>query len=372
MFYRHVILKVNGEDVLYLYLTNAYEFAQDLGSKENFENISSRVSNYVKNRGISFHGNKVYLVVDGIIVGTVSLTQNSNYQEVISMTDLKTVQKENHLDEQEYQIVLEHEDHTIEVMGMEKYLRGVLATEILPTFHIEAIKAQAVIGRTYALKQMIEQNKVEAVNSQQIYRDINYYKFLWTDHYFEYAEKLRQAIEQTKGQYLTYQDKIIHPFYHFVSNGKTEDLQSQGEGFSYMESVSSIWDLDSPMYLKTIIKSLQEVASQLHISMDEVKNIQILETTRGNRIQKIKIGSRVLTGQSFANLLGFPSRDVSITVDQDQVRFTIRGVGHGLGMSQYGANRMGQAGYHYTQILSHYYPATKLWKLDLNNQSHPW
>lgn len=365
MFYKHVILNNDKEEVLYLYLTNAYEFAQDLENKNDPERISTRVTNYVKNRGISFHGNKIYLVVDGIIVGTVSLKEIPHYQEVIPSDNLKEIHKE---EKKDNTIILEYGDHHVEKMSMDQYLLGVLATEILPIFHIEALKAQAIVCRTYALKQMIEQQKILAVNPQQIYRDINYYKFVWTDRYFEYVSKIKKAIEETKGQYLTYQNKIIHPFYHLVSNGKTESLDSFRRDFSYLQNVSSIWDLDSPMYLKITIKKLEEITKLLQVSVSDLLEAQILEFTQGNRIAKLKIGDKILTGQEFARLLGLSSTDVSMWFDQKEVHIITRGIGHGLGMSQYGANAMAQDGYSYIKILYHYYPNTKLWKFDLNNQ----
>lgn len=368
MFYRHVILKVNNEDVLYLYLTNAYEFAQDLENKEeNNENISSRVKNYIRNRGIKFEGNKVYLVVDGIIIGTVSLGSRPKYQEVIEKENLKEFYKD---ENSENKIILKYQDGKTEQLSMDDYLIGVLATEIIPSFHIESIKAQAVICRTYAMKEMIENGQILDINPQQIYRNINYYKLLWTDHYFEYYEKIKRAIKETEGEYLTYLDKIIHPFYHLVSNGKTEE--SSIEDTPYLQSVSSIWDIDSPMYLNHITKPISDVLNRLDISIEDLSNIKILKTTKSNRINQLKIGNKVISGQNFAYLLGLNSTDISMIREKDNIHFTTRGIGHGLGMSQYGANGMAKSGYDYKKILYHYYPNTKLFKVDLNSRSHLW
>lgn len=89
MFYKHVILNVKGEEVLYLYLSNSYEFGQDLKSKHHNGDVANRVENYIKNRKIKFHGNKIYLVVDGIIIGTVSRNQDESHYQSIIENDIK-------------------------------------------------------------------------------------------------------------------------------------------------------------------------------------------------------------------------------------------------------------------------------------------
>lgn len=366
MFYRHEILEVNNEKVLYLYITNTYEFAKNLESAiEREENIKSRVQNYIKNRNIDFKGNKIYLVVDGIIVGSLSLSENTRYQEIIRnyVPDYEKIKKEEIKAEEKYFINLEQEDGTIKKISLRNYLLGTLASCILPTFHIESIKAQAILCRTYAFKKMIEEKKVKVKNSCQIYHNINYYKLIWGKNYYEYINKLERGIDETNGQFLTYQNEIVEPIYHTVSNGRTENVEDKG----YLNSVSSIWDMDCPLYTNTIRKTLEEVAKRLDIPKQDIKEIRIEELTNTNRVKKVKIGSKTFSGEEIKNLLGLPSSDISFVIEKDSMRFITRGIGNGYGLSQYGANGMAKSGYHYIQILYHYYPNTKLYKVVQNN-----
>lgn len=370
MFYRHVKLNVNGEEVLYLYLTNAYEFGQDLRNtkkEESNTNISNRILNYLKNRAITFNGNKIYLVVDDIIVGSLTLKDIPQYEEIIkdyvpSYQKLKKGKKQDTA-----MIVLEKEDKSLQTMPLRDYLLGVLSSTILPTFPMESLKAQAIICRTYALKKMMEEHKIKGKNAFQIYHSMGYYKLLWGKDYSDYVERLTQAIDETKGQFLCYQDKLIEPVYHTVSNGRTE-ASDETEKHPFLSSVASIWDLDCPIFMKTYEKTLEEVASRLNVSKDEVKEITILELTNTNRVKKVQVGSKTFTGKELMFLLGLPSTDISFVLNDEKIKFITRGIGDGVGLSQYGASGMAKSGFHYIQILFHYFPNTSIRRFVLNNQ----
>ncbi len=370
MFYRHVVLQEQGQEVLYLYLTNTYEFAQDLKSSQlpKNESITNRVENYIKNRGIKFHGNKVYLVVDGIIVGSLDLKEEGKYREIIDeyLPDYEKVRAN---PDERYQVLLEYEDAKVEKMSLYDYLLGALSSTIMPTFHLEALKAQAIICRSYALKKMSEEHKIKAKNDKQIYHAPIYYKFVWGQDYFTYRSKIETAIRETNGQFLAYQNQIIEPFYHVVSNGRTERAKDSKK-FPYLQSVSSVWDIKAPTYKKTIRKTFDEIALRLGLSRAEINHIQILNINSSNRIEKVRVGSKTFTGKELMYLLGLPSTDVSFVIEPStkSVRFITRGRGDGLGLSQYGANGMAEAGYLYGQILYHYFPNTSLRRIVLNNQ----
>lgn len=370
MFYRHVKLNVNGEEVLYLYLTNAYEFDQDLRNRNDNQsktNISNRILNYLKNRAITFNGNKIYLVVDDIIVGSLTLKDIPHYQEIVKdyIPSYQKIKKDDKKDST--LIILELDDGSVKTMDMRSYLLSVLASTILPTFHLEAIKAQAIICRTYAIKKMVEDHKIKERNSNQVYHSMSYYKLIWGKDYYDYVKILEQALDETKGQFLAYKGKLIEPFYHTVSNGRTETILGEEEK-PYLNSVSSIWDLDAPIYMKTIKKTLEEVASKLGVMKEELKEIKILELTKSNRVKKVKIGKKFFSGQELMYLLGLPSTDISFIINSNEISFLTRGVGTGLGLSQYGANGMAKSGYDYMQILFHYFPNTSLRRVVLDNQ----
>jgi len=336
MFYKHVISNINNEDVLYLYLSNSYEFGMDLKDKKKHTFISNRVDNYIKNSGIKFQGNKIFLVTDGIIVGTITRKKESN----------------NKLDES---IILEKANGSLIKISMDHYLLCVMLGEILPNFDYELLKAQAVICRTYALKKMKEENKVKAINQNQIYHDLGYYKFLYLEHFENHIEKINRAIKETKGEYISFKGTPINPLFHLVSNGKTEILSCTGKKDEpYLKIVISEGDFLSPSYITTKTLTLEKIKKKLNLK-DDIKNINILSCTKSNRIKQLKINNEIFDGYSFSNILNLPSQDFTVLIDNDKAFFTMRGFGHGIGLSQYGANEMAKNGYNYHEILKHYY-----------------
>ena len=378
MFYRYVLTAENGEEILYLYYANTYEFAQDFTSRVPKETMQQKINHYIKNRGIPFVGDKVYLVVDGIIAGTFSKgamdpepkeAPSQPVSNPILDAQSKPILKSSETD---FIVFLEQSDHHIVKLSMEQYLLGVLASEILPSFHMEALKAQAVLCRTYAIKQMLKERRVKAVNENQIYRDISFYKLVWLKSYDVYSQRLKQAIQTTKGQYLAYEKQLINPLFHSVSSGITDTAASiENHPTPYLTSVLSSYDVKSPLFVKTTTLPLEQVAKRLNVSKEELTKIQILETSPGKRIQKIQVGNQIFTGIQFIQLLGLNSNAVSIYVSKDKVSFTTHGLGHGIGLSQYGANGMAYDGKSYQEILTYYYPHTKLWKLVRNMKSRP-
>lgn len=367
MFYRYVVTKEQGKDVLYLYYVDRNEFAQDFNDTTKKATMQERIGHYIKNCKIPFSGDKVYLVVDGVITGTFSkadLTSSTQEKPILPVLKEKVKSSKGISNATDFIVFLEQKDHSIIQLSMEQYLLGVLASEILPSFHMETLKAQAVLCRTYAIKKMLQERRVQAVNENQIYRDPSFYKFIFMDQYETYIHRLKEAIKQTKGQYLAYEKQLIDPIFHSVGNGVTDLASSIGlENQPYLTNVVSAYDQNSPLFLKTTSQSFEQISKQLQIPKEQLKKIQILEVSPGKRIQKIKVGDQIFTGMQFVRLLGLNSNSFSLSIRDDKIEFTTHGLGHGVGLSQYGANEMAERGISYPQILSYYYPNTKLWKL---------
>ncbi|MFA5603499.1 MAG: stage II sporulation protein D [Bacilli bacterium] len=261
------------------------------------------------------------------------------------------------------QITLHRSNGQVVNLDIEDYVIGVVAAEMPASFNIEALKAQSVVARTYALKKMDRKERLNDTTSNQVYKDNEQLKKLWGNDYDKYYSKVKQAVISTTEEYLTYQNDYIEAVYHSTSNGKTEDSYAVwGNSFPYLKSVSSPWDLKASSYLRETSKDFEVLKQVTGINFNEFTNIQILSRTNGDRIEKIKINDTVFSGVELRLLLGLRSADFDIVFENGKVNFITRGFGHGVGMSQYGANGMALAGHGYKEILSHYYSQTTLKK----------
>lgn len=343
MFYRYEIKKVNEEDILYLYLTMAYEFSKELGVKASDEDLTRRTKNFIKNNNIDFQGKKAFLVIDGIIVKTIDLEQE---------TEIELIDEKHEYDDEKYLVTVELDNHIIVEITLKEYLLGVLATNSIPNMELEALKALTILYRTYAFYEMQTYHKIMAINRYQIYKPLSYYKLAWIHDYNSTYRRLLTAIEQTDREFVTYEGKLIIPFVHICSNGYT----STDKDFPYLEKIPSLWDYASPQFLKITDYSYPQLEKIMNQQKEAIQNIKILSLTDNNRIDKIQIGSKVLDGIMFKNLLNLPSDDITIIITDDKVRFITRGYGVSLGLSEFGANEMAKSKCSYTEIIRYYYP----------------
>ena len=225
------------------------------------------------------------------------------------------------------------------------------------SFQIEALKSQAVAARTYTLKKINAGVTLSDTDSHQRYKDNNELKQVWGKDFDTYYNKIKSAVQATKGQVITYQGNYIDAVYHSTSNGKTEDAKAVwGNSVPYLVSVDSPWDKDASSYLRTVSISEATILSTFGV----IGNIKVISYTNSNRIASLKIGEKTISGVQFRNSLGLRSTDFDISYENGSYIITTRGYGHGVGMSQYGANGMAKEGYSYRQILSHYYQGTTL------------
>ncbi len=244
---------------------------------------------------------------------------------------------------------------TVITLEKEEYLVGVVSAEMPASFSMEALKAQAVAARTYTLKAISQGKRLTDTVSTQAYEDSNQLKAKWGNSYTTYYNKVKDAVNSTKGVYMTYNGKYIDAVYHSTNNGYTEDsFVVWGNNIPYLKTVSSPWDLSASSYLRTIYKDIENVSNILGVNINQDTVIST-KTNDSNHIATVSIGDKTFTGIQLRNLLGLRSTDFDMTVNGGQVSFTTRGFGHAVGMSQYGANGMAKDGYSYAQILKHYY-----------------
>lgn len=268
----------------------------------------------------------------------------------------------------QYVRVLRKKTGVIESIPLEEYVMGVVAGEMPVSFEIEALKAQAVASRTYVMFQ-IEKNKkkdYDVVDTvlNQVYLDSKEMKKKWGDNYSKYMNKIKEAVEDTAYQYILYDGEIAETLFFSTSVGYTENSEEIFVSkVPYLRSVKSNWDQISPVFSENNSYDLNDFLKLLKLEKNTQLNIEIIDTTSTGRINKIKINNKVFSGKQIANLLNIRSSHFKISEYNGVVTVTTKGYGHGVGMSQYGAQGMAKEGYKYDEILKYYYTGIEIKKI---------
>lgn len=258
----------------------------------------------------------------------------------------------------------------IEYLPLEEYIVGVLAGEMPIYFEKEAFKAQAVAARSYVLKK-IEYNKdneYDVVDSvlNQVYLDNYYLKEVWQDKYLDNINKLREIVNETSLEYLDYNGEIVDALFFSTSNGYTENASLVFNiDLPYLQSVTSMWDSSTSSAFRSTKKiSIDEFYSSLNLEYSNTLDFKVLRRSSTNRILNLSINGIEFTGKEVYDKLGLKSMDFSLKQDGNNIIIDTVGYGHGVGMSQYGAEGMALEGYSYKDILSHYYVGTSIKKIE--------
>lgn len=418
MFSNYKIICKNDEKILILYIDSFYEFGIDLKKRNKNSSMKNEIRKIIKK--ISFTGEKVALMIGGILLATILVVENPNVSNnldliyvadnVLPITEIvdSKVEKENKIyenvisEEKNEQVIVEipekkvekndyvstYENKDIEKiveipteniekentfkqnvtiyrkngivkeLELEEYLIGVVGAEMPASFNIEALKVQAIISRTYALKSLEIGRKLTDDVKTQAYMDNDELKKQWGSSYEKYYAKVKEAVDSTKGLAIYYDNKYIDALFHSTSNGKTEDaIYVWKNSIPYLKSVDSSWDISSSSYLRSEEKDLNTVLNILGVRNSD---FSILSRDESGRVLEIKFGDKVYSGVQFRNLLGLRSADFDIEINDGIVKFTTRGYGHGVGLSQYGSNGMANSGYNYLSIIKHYYVGVEI------------
>ncbi len=260
-------------------------------------------------------------------------------------------------------------NNQIEVLNLEDYLIGVVSAEVPASFEEEAIKAQTVAARTYALKQ-IENKKnlsydVTDDTRTQVYQTDEQLRNKWQSNYDTYINKIKKCIKETEGEYITYNDEIIYAFFFSTSNGKTEDNKNVfGKDLPYLKVVDSSFDeSETSGFTSSKTLNLSDFYNKLGLNYNENLNVTDEVRTQSGRVSSVKINGTEFTGRDFQNKLSLRSNDFKIEQQEGNVLITTKGFGHGVGMSQYGANALAKQNKTYEEILKYYYQGTEIQKL---------
>ena len=242
----------------------------------------------------------------------------------------------------------------IYTLDLNDYLIGVVGAEMPASFNSEALKAQAIASRTFALYDN-NLNIINTVTSEQAYNTNEELKVKWNTDYDKYYTKIKDAVNNTDSLVIKYDGELIKSYYYAMSNGYTEDCQAVfNETYPYLNVVSSDFDANANNYLYQKKFTNQEFCDALSISCNNIVISNAIKDD-SNRISSININDKTFTGIEVRKLLNLRSTDFSITLDNDQVLIETKGYGHGVGMSQYGANYLANNGQNYETILKYYY-----------------
>lgn len=258
-------------------------------------------------------------------------------------------------------------DGLVVTMELDDYIVGVVLGEMPVSFDTEALKAQAVVARTYALKRMKAggkhpQNAVcMASGCCQSYRSQEDY--LKGGGTAEGVEKVNQAVKATSGQVLLYNGNLIEATYFSCSGGRTEDAAAVwGTDIPYLQAQESPGEEEAAHYVDTIQLSCSELIDKLDLNLMGISELVIGSATytEGGGVESILIGGQQFDGITLRQKLDLRSTAFQITKVGEQIIITTRGFGHRVGMSQYGAEAMAVKGSRYDEILAYYYPGTVL------------
>lgn len=276
--------------------------------------------------------------------------------KINNQEDIETNNSQEKIEDNNIYVTIHRSNGQIINLELEEYIIGVVGAEMPASFNIEALKSQAILARTYALKSIDKGKTLTDNSSTQNYKNNDELKKFWGKDFDKYYSKIKNAVNSTKGLYLSYNGSKIDAIYHSTSNGQTEDaVNVWGNSFPYLVSVESKYDTTNKSFEMEKFISYPDLSIKLNMEINNFTNINILGRTSGNRIDSIEINGHVYSGVKIRSLLGLRSSDFDITKSDTGITFKTRGYGHGVGMSQYGANGMANAGYTYNQILKHYY-----------------
>ena len=304
---------------------------------------------------------------------------DENKKQVTETVNLDNTIIESNYDYNKYNTIklLHTENNKIEEIALDEYLYGVVSAEMPASFEEEALKAQAVVARTYTIYKIVnndgKHDKADICDDSSccqawISKEDRLAKWNNSEK-DENWNKIVNAVNSTAGKIITYEGKPINAFFHSNSGGETEapiDVWG-GSGYPYLQSVAtsgedaySQYSSEATFTKKEFEEKIREVHNDFKIDFDEEDCIEIKEYTDGNRVKTIKIGNLELSGVEVRNILGLRSANFKVKIKENEIKFEVIGYGHGVGMSQTGADSMAKEGSNYEEIIHHFYTGVEI------------
>lgn len=311
----------------------------------------------------------------------IIFTQDFSARLAVSNENIINLQVEENIaqertsyDYQKYNTIklLHTEDNKVEEISLDEYLYGVVSAEMPASFEEEALKAQAVVARTYTIYKIVNNDGkhkdadiCDSPNCCQAWISKEDRFARWDDaEAQDNWNKIVNAVNSTQGKIITYNGEPINAFFHSNSGGSTEapiDVWG-GSGYPYLQAVTtsgedaySQYSSEAEFTKQEFEDKIKEEHSDFEIDFDEEDCIKIEEYTDGNRVKKIKVGNLELSGVEIRNIFGLRSANFEVSIEKDKIKFSVIGYGHGVGMSQTGADSLAKEGKTYEEIIHHFY-----------------
>lgn len=266
--------------------------------------------------------------------------------------------------------LLHQETGQVEELDFDTYLYGVVSAEMPASYELEALRAQAVVARTYTIYKIVNGSKHENADicdsslCCQAWISKENRLARWEENAREeYWNKIVDCVDSTSGRYVTYQGQPINAFFHSNSGGLTElPVNVWGGSYPYLQVVQTSGEEGYNGYNSEVELSKDELIQKMlvkypnfQIHFDEVNCIQILDLTESCRVKTMKIGNVSLSGVEARNIFGLKSAKFEFEITENTVKFRVIGYGHGVGLSQNGSDVLAKQGMTYEQIIQHYY-----------------
>lgn len=341
MYYKYEIINNGKEDILYLYLNMKYEFSKELIGND-FKDLSRRTKNFINTNKINFKGNKVYLIVDNIVVKTVDIST------VEGNTMNFNIYSPDH-----YMVNIELVDSSISEISLREYLLTQLFTYYSLDLHNEVYKSICVLFNTYAYKMMSKNKFIPYNDSFSTYDIIDEYKS--TSNYNSLVENFNIIIDEVCGQFLAYNNQFILPFIHYSNNGYT----LTNKLYPFLSSVKCLWDMASEDYINFHDYNYEYLSKILNVVINS-KSLINIKNVGNDKI--IIIDNKSFNCSEFRNKLNLKSSNFYIIVYEKYLRIVTIGCGNYYGLSIFAANEIAKNGCNYNNILKYFFPKTKLCK----------
>ena len=330
----------------------------------------------------------IIIILCAILFGINSYINKKEISKKMEEEKSKEFDEENTIEYKAEQIIRVKYTKTGEIVAMDinDYLRGVVPSEMPPSYDIEALKVQAVVARTYTYKKMMSKGEGEDADicdnhtHCQAFYDKDTLFSIWRKRGFseelikEYWSKINEAVVSTQNQVISYNGEYIKAFFHVSSPYKTVNIDQiwGGEKLPYLVSVENEEKEDYQNRTSCVKVSFDDFKLKIKgkygkdITDDECKNTCINEYTTSGRVKNIKAGDVVVSAENLRTMFSLKSTDFKLEAKEDCLVFNVTGYGHGIGMSQVGADTYASKGYSYIDIIKHYYTGVEIETLDTN------
>ena len=327
MFTKYEIRNVLGEDILYLFFNQHYEFSNEFDS-----DLSLYSEQFIQMNHIPFHGHKIYYVVDGVVV------KKSNYKHPFFY------------DPDHFILHIQLEDQSMIEVLLKEYLLSILFSYYRPELGDEVFKSICILFNTYAYKKMDEDGFIN--NDFHSYIPSSDYQKQY-NHYYDLVRRFSSIIDSVSCLFLAYDKEYILPFIHYCNGGKTV----VNKKYPYLSSVKSLWDLASPDYLDIEDYDYETLSNLFQVKLESTSSVRVI-----NQGHAIKMKYKTFSIHEIKDLLHLRSNDISIIINQDGLRFITKGIGNALGLSIYGSSCIEKNGGNVYSILNYYYPKCTIYK----------